>query len=116
MLRATVVCGQAVDRLREFGDRDGEAATWDSLGVAYHRLGEYPAAIRSLDRAATMHREDGDRYSEALVLTHLGDVRSEAGDPSGARETWLTALAIFEDLGHPDAEAVALKIKEVGPA
>lgn len=57
-----------------------------------------------------MHRESGDRVHEAQALTHLGDTRQAAGQLPQAREAWQQALAILDDLEHPDAGQVRAKL------
>jgi hypothetical protein len=47
-----------------------------------------------------------DRYQEAAVLTHLGDVQRIVGEPESARRSWCAAAAILDDLGHADAGGV----------
>jgi hypothetical protein len=44
--------------------------------------------------------------AEADALTHLGDTRQAAGDTGSARAAWQQALAILDDIGHPEAQAV----------
>jgi tetratricopeptide (TPR) repeat protein len=92
------------------GDPMGEAFTWDSLGYASHQLGDYAEAIRCYDRSLDMLRQGGDRYSEATVWTHRGDACAAATDPGQAQASWRQALAVFEELEHPDAESVRAKL------
>jgi hypothetical protein len=53
-----------------------------------------------------MNREAGDRFDEAVALTHLGGTHYAVGELGQAREAWQQALAILEDLQHPDAGQV----------
>ncbi len=41
----------------------------------------------------------------------LGDTYLAAGDSASARAAWDNALAILDDLGHPDAAQVREKLK-----
>jgi hypothetical protein len=50
------------------------------------------------------------RSNEASVLTHLGDARHAAGESALAREAWQRALAILDDIEHPDADQVRAKL------
>jgi DNA-binding SARP family transcriptional activator/tetratricopeptide (TPR) repeat protein len=102
--RALVHCTEALAAFQRIGDRDGEAAAWDSVGYAHHHLGHHERAIGCYTNALRLFREIGDRYHEADVLSHLGRARHAACDVSAAREAWHEALAILNDLGHPDAE------------
>ena len=49
--------------------------------------------------------------SKPLALTFLGDIRTlgRAGSEA-ARPAWQQALAIFDDLKHPDAEGVRSRL------
>ena len=78
---------------------------WDSLGYAEHHLGNLGEAAACYQRALSLHREAGDRFTEAEALTHLGETRQAAGNLAQAREAWQQALAIFEDLRNRDAAA-----------
>ena len=97
-------------RHHTLGDPDIEANTWVSLGYAYHHQGRYTQAIACYGRALPMLREHGMRYFEADALVHLGDAHHEAGDQAASRSAWNSALDIFADLDHPDAEAVRVKL------
>jgi len=87
----------------------GEAAARDTLGVALDRLGEYEAARASLRRSAELCHRVGDRFSEAVVLDHLGDCLART-DRAEALPPWRSAWAILTELNHPLAAAVERKL------
>ena len=89
---------------QELGDRDDEAATADTLGSAYADSGDHGNAIASYQRAVELTVDTGDRYHEALVRRNLGAAYQAAGRPDEARDTWRYALAILDELDHPDAD------------
>jgi tetratricopeptide (TPR) repeat protein len=95
---------------QELGDRDGEAATWDSLGYAHHHLAQHTEAADCYHHALTLYRDLGDRYNEADTQTHLGDTHHAAGQPDQARTAWAAALDILADLNHPGADTVRAKL------
>lgn len=103
-------CEQAVALHRELGDCYGEAASWDSLGYAHHRLGQHAEAVGCYVRAAGLHHAAGERSDEAQVLIHLGDTHAAAGDLDRAAATWQAALALLAELDHPDAERVRTRL------
>ena len=84
----------------------------DSLGYAHHHLGHHTEAITCYRQALDMFREIGDRYNQAKILTHLGDTYHAAGHPP-AHTAWHQALAILDDLHHPDAEQVRAKLSNI---
>lgn len=55
----------------------------------------------------------GDRYLESDVLLHLSDARRATGDRDAAREAMRSALALLEEMGHPDAEHVRGLLREL---
>ncbi|MBM2614792.1 tetratricopeptide repeat protein [Actinoplanes sp. LDG1-06] len=107
---ALVRCQAALALHQQIGNRVGEANTWDSVGYAYHHLGRQAEAIDCYRRALELFREVGDRFNETEALVHLGEAKLTEGDPAGAREAWSEALAILEDLHHPDAERLRERI------
>jgi tetratricopeptide (TPR) repeat protein len=91
---------------RELSDKPGEAATWDSLGYIRHQMGNHGQAVDCYQHALEIYEEGGHRYYQADTFTHMADVKQAAGDLDAARDAWQRALAILDDLGHPDAERV----------
>jgi DNA-binding SARP family transcriptional activator/tetratricopeptide (TPR) repeat protein len=94
----------------ELSNLHGEAGTWDSLGYANHQLGRYAEAITCYTRALVIRREIGDRQHEADTLTHLGDTYCAAGNTEAAYQAWEQALSILDDLRHPHAENIRVKL------
>jgi tetratricopeptide (TPR) repeat protein/transcriptional regulator with XRE-family HTH domain len=105
-------CHQAIALHEELGDAHGQAAmsTWDSLGYAYYQLGEYAEAASCLSKAVDLFAEFGDRHGQAEALAHLGDAQLAVGQPEIARGAWTQALAILDDLHHPDAEQLRARL------
>jgi len=101
---------QAIALHQELGKRESEACAWDSLGYVHAQLGHHDAALACFNRSITIFRELGDRFNEADVLTHLGDFQLTAGEPVLAGEAWQLALAILDELQHPDARDVRSKL------
>ena len=96
--------------LQELGLREGEAATWNSLGYAHHELADHQQAAICYQRSLGLYRELGDRYFEAGALDRLGDVHLSAGDSGAARRAWAQALRILEEIDHADASSVRAKL------
>jgi tetratricopeptide (TPR) repeat protein len=109
--------GQALQLYRELGEQLGESTALDSLGLTHHRLGDYAEAVRCYSRAADLRAEVGNRYRQAETLSRLGDTHESAGDREAARDAWLRALTILDDLRHPDAARVRAKLAslDAGP-
>jgi tetratricopeptide (TPR) repeat protein len=108
--QALASCRQALARHQANGNRLGQACTWDSLGYAQHHLGDHTSAADCYRHALVLYRDLGDRYHEATTLDHLGATQDAVGDPA-ARATWRRALAILDELEHPDGDAVRAKLR-----
>ncbi|MER7442569.1 AfsR/SARP family transcriptional regulator [Micromonospora avicenniae] len=103
--QALAYCGEALTLHREIGDdRHGEAVTLDSLGFIHHHLGQHDRAVALYEQALERYREVSSRYYESRTLTRLGELHLAAGDPPLAGRTWRQALAILDELTHPDAD------------
>jgi tetratricopeptide (TPR) repeat protein len=103
-------CYRSLVLSAQLGDRVGVAHTWDSLGYAEHQLGRHDKATACYQRALGSFREFGDRFREAQTLARLGNTRHASSDSPGAEQAWRQALAIYEDLQHPDAALVRSKL------
>ena len=87
-----------------------QADTWHSLGYAHHQLGHHGEAVRCYQRALDLWGDLDDRYEVATVLVRLGDTHRAVGDQDAARSAWRRAWTIFEELGHPEAEHLRIRI------
>ncbi|WP_249227826.1 AfsR/SARP family transcriptional regulator [Kutzneria sp. CA-103260] len=108
-------CTRALDLHRAVGSRHGEADTWDSLGCAHHNLGEHQRAIVCYHNALDLYEKLGSRHPQADTLIRLGDTHQAAGDVQAARHCWRQALPILDDLHHPDADVLRVRLSEHPP-
>ncbi|HET7017472.1 MAG TPA: BTAD domain-containing putative transcriptional regulator [Streptosporangiaceae bacterium] len=109
-------CQRSLALLAEFGERSWEEAVWDSLGYIHHQLGHHSEAIICYERSVDLCRQLADRYNEAFSLDRLGDVELSAGDAAAACRTWTSALAILNEIDHPDTRLVRRKLMKHGLA
>jgi tetratricopeptide (TPR) repeat protein/transcriptional regulator with XRE-family HTH domain len=108
--QARTFCQGSLSANAEVGDRWLEGHTWDSLGYAEHHLGNQAEAVACYQRALSLYREAGDRFFEGETLTHLGDAQEAARELAQAKQARLQALAILDEIQHPDAERVRAKL------
>jgi transcriptional regulator with XRE-family HTH domain/tetratricopeptide (TPR) repeat protein len=108
--RGRTFCYRSLVLSARLGDRVGVGHTWDSLGYAEHQLGRHAEAAACYQRALRFFREFGSRFWEAETLARLGDTWYASSDSPGAEQAWRQALAIYEDLQHPDAALVRSKL------
>jgi len=106
-------CDQALTLFEQLGDREGQAHTWDTLGLARHSLGHYADAVDCYQRALALYRALGDRYEEAGTLSRLGDTHRATGGLDAARAAWQQAAELLSELHHPDADRVLAKLHPV---
>ncbi len=108
--QALALCQEALTLSRQVGGRQIEAAALDSLGYAHRQLGQYADAITYYQQSVDVSSEIGIRHHQAEVLSHLGDTHQASGNRAAARASWDRALAILEDLHHPDADQARAKL------
>ena len=53
---------------------------------------------------------DGDKYQQARAHHGLARACQAAGDPGQARHHWQQALALYTDLGAPEADQVRAQL------
>ena len=76
----------------------------DSLGWAYYRLGNLPAAVENFERAVELKPDD------PIINDHLGDAYWKVGRTLEAKYQWAQALTLKPE----DDQAVTLKAKIAG--
>jgi tetratricopeptide (TPR) repeat protein len=113
--QALAYCQQALDVCTELGNQAGLASAWDSLGYAHHQLGNNPYALTCYQHALDLYVKQGDLYHQANVLAHIGDTHHATGHAQLARDAWLQALSVLDDLQHPDADNIRTKLHAQTP-
>ena len=108
--RAIEYYEQALEIAREIGDRRGEGNRLGSLGNAYRDLGEVGRAIEYYEQALEIAREIGDRRGEAFHCWNLGLLYEES-DPARATELMQVCVDYEREIGHPDAEPDAQRVR-----
>ncbi|MEU6032204.1 BTAD domain-containing putative transcriptional regulator [Streptomyces tauricus] len=104
-------CRRAVRIAHRSGNRNIEAAAWDTMGVAHHRLGQHDEALEAFDHALTHYRALNDASLIADTLVHRGEALAVTS-PQEARRAWNEALAILDVLGHTDADRLRELLEE----
>ncbi|MFI7593574.1 ATP-binding protein [Micromonospora sp. NPDC049359] len=108
--QALTAARQALTLNQKLDNQTGQANTWDTLGHAHHQLGHHTEAITCYHNARTLFHDLGNRLHEAQTLTRLGDTHHTIGDTAAAHEAWQHALAILDELQHPDAAAIRTRL------
>ena len=89
---------EALPILRAVGDRSGEAATLNNIGLVYQSLGETQKALEKYNEALPLRREVGDRNGEATTLLGIARVEQKRGNLTQARQTIEQAIGMIESL------------------
>ncbi len=69
------------------------------------------AVLREALEAVDLSRQAGSKRVEAAAMAVLAEAYREDADPDRARRYWHAALAIFTELGHPQAAEVATQLR-----
>ncbi|HWO66092.1 MAG TPA: BTAD domain-containing putative transcriptional regulator [Umezawaea sp.] len=115
-VEAVALTRKAMDVFRELGDGNGEGNCWVVLAESYRLRGRFDRAIAYRRRAIDLYRKANIPVYEAEELMELGDTMMEAGDRSGARESWLRALTILEELKLPATQQITDRLLDLDHA
>ncbi|GII79053.1 hypothetical protein Sru01_40350 [Sphaerisporangium rufum] len=93
-----------------------EGQAFAALAEIHLRRGDPGAAIEHARRAVDVHGRIRHRLGEARALVRLGNAFGHGPDraPQAAVDHWRQALAIFTDLGTPEADQVRSLIDRAG--
>ncbi|WP_027343095.1 tetratricopeptide repeat protein [Hamadaea tsunoensis] len=91
---------------RTTGERYGEAWALNGLGEAARTAGRPGDALAHHAEAHLVAAEAGDRDQQARAHAGLGHAHRDLGDPALARHHYRLALALYTDLGTPEAEQI----------
>jgi tetratricopeptide (TPR) repeat protein len=107
-------CLQALNWLEANADDDMTelAGVYDSLGLIHLRMGDSHQAADYYRRSVDIYEAEGERYFHATALARVGDALEAAGDTAGARAQRLSALAILDELLHPEADNLRALVME----
>jgi Flp pilus assembly protein TadD len=86
---------------REIGDRQGEAASLNNLGIITQTRGDLAEAERLYREGLAIMREIGDRKGEADSLGNLGTIAYTRGDLAEAERLHRESLAIKREIDIP---------------
>ncbi len=81
------------------GDRAGEGATLNNLGLLAYDQGHLEEAARYYEQALAIVREVGDRAGEATTLHNIASVEEALGQLDDAERHYRESLAVYTELG-----------------
>jgi len=98
---------------RELGDRDGEAFCLTDIGIVHQRQGRHERSLAFLRESLAIRQQLGDLHGQTETLRELGVTLRECDRIEDARDHWLQALALFEQLRTGDADRVRALLAEL---
>jgi tetratricopeptide (TPR) repeat protein len=87
----------------EIGNHDGQGLTLVKMAEVYVARGEHQQALSYLNRSLKARRLAGSRWGEADGLARRGHTLQALGRSQDARESWETALALYDEVKDPRA-------------
>jgi DNA-binding SARP family transcriptional activator/tetratricopeptide (TPR) repeat protein len=102
---------QALALFRQINDLWGAGWSLSMLAHTYRHLHRFRQASEYCRQALAAARHIGNRQGEALALYTLGKIQYDSGQTTSARGSWHQALAIFEELGAPQATKVRARLE-----
>jgi CHAT domain-containing protein len=91
---------QALQLVREIGQRREEAPALTSLGILHGDLGEPRKSLEYYKQALLLWRSFNDAYGEARILISQGVAHTLLGEAREALDNYNQALAVWEKLGN----------------
>lgn len=95
---------------RDLGDPGGQAKALNGLGETASAVGDPRAALTAHAEAHTHAGKIGHQHEQARACAGLARAHHDLGDPDQAREQWRQALALYEELGVPEADDVRARL------
>jgi tetratricopeptide (TPR) repeat protein/DNA-binding XRE family transcriptional regulator len=101
---------QAKAVARQSKDLFGEAEALNGLGEAYSAASVPGQARTAHSRALDLAGQTGDRFEQARAHAGLARSHQAAGDSARALHHWHEALALYTELGTPEADQIRAQI------
>ena len=99
---------------RDLGDPGGQAKSLNGLGEAARAAGDPRDALTAHAEAHTHAGKIGHQHEQARACAGLARAHHDLGDADQAREQWRQALALYEELGVPEADEVRAHLSALG--
>lgn len=105
---------ETVTIFRDVGDQPGEASALNAYGEALCAAGSPGQAATAHRDALTLAIQAGDLYQQARAHEGLGYTWHASREPDRTRHHWEHAVAIYANLGAPEAQDVRTRLGELG--
>ena len=101
--------GKALDMARAHADESAQAQSWNDVGNAYRRVGDYAQALEAFTTSLALREKLGQTEQAAAVLNNLGNVQQDLGDYAAAEDWLQRALAAYRAQQAPRQAAHVLE-------
>ena len=95
---------------REINDTVSLNEALVDIAAVHLKQGHPEQAAVDAAEAAQLSFQSGSRRNEARALAILGEVHRQNDDREQAEQCWLRAVAIFSELGHPQATEIVAEL------
>ena len=102
----------ALEHRKKSGDKNGEVATSNDLGLLFDSLGESDRALEYYDRALACAQSMGNEELQAIALYNRANFYSRMGKSQQSTDDLNKSLKIREKLG--DQEGITLVLSALG--
>lgn len=109
LAEAVLHFGRALDLARAHDDADAQAQSWNDMGNAYRRIGDFAAALQAFSTSLALREGMGQAEQAAAVLNNIGNVQQDLGDPVAAQDWLERALAAYRRVDAPRQVAHVLE-------
>jgi CHAT domain-containing protein/Flp pilus assembly protein TadD len=99
---------EALELVRQTGDRASDSGILNNIAYAYEQLGETQKALQYFQEALELARSLSNREAELIYLNNLGDSYRTLGDWEKAFELYQRAAALSRSSGNREIEAKIL--------
>ncbi len=105
---------RSLEAYRSMGNREGEAAVLNAIGVVYRHRNDFEKAISYFEESIRIKEELGDKRGVAASLGNLGLVYKIMGRQDDALEAYKRSLEIKREIGDKIGVSTALnKIAQI---
>ncbi|WBQ05309.1 tetratricopeptide repeat protein [Kribbella sp. CA-293567] len=94
----------------ETGEQAGEASALNGLAATEHASGQTAAALDQYSAANIIALDIGDPYQQARAQAGLGTAHRSLDRPARARRHFERAIALYTQLGQPEAEQLRTQL------
>lgn len=109
LAEAALHFGKALDMARTHDDTAAQAQSWNDVGNAYRRVGDYAQALEAFTTSLALREKLGQSAEAAAVLNNLGNVQQDLGDYAAAEDWLQRALAAYRAQASPRQVAHVLE-------